>query len=50
MQGPTYQRCMNHVFGDHIGSMVESYVDDIVVKTRKVDDFIADLETTFACL
>jgi hypothetical protein len=28
----TYQRCMQHVFGDHIGRTVEAYVDDIVVK------------------
>jgi hypothetical protein len=30
--GATYQRCMQHVFGDHIGQTVEAYVDDIVVK------------------
>jgi hypothetical protein len=33
--GATYQRCMQHVFGDHIRRIVEAYVDDIVVKTRK---------------
>jgi hypothetical protein len=32
--GATYQRCMQHVFGDHIWRTVEAYVDDIVVKTR----------------
>ena len=36
--GATYQRCMNHVFGEHIGQTVEAYVDDIVVKTRKASD------------
>jgi hypothetical protein len=41
---------MNHVFGNHIGSTIEAYVDDIVVKTRKVDNLVADLETAFACL
>jgi hypothetical protein len=41
---------MNHVFGNHIGSTVEAYVNDIVVKTRKADDLVADLETAFACL
>jgi hypothetical protein len=30
--GATYQRCMQHVFGDHIGRTVEAYVDDIIVK------------------
>jgi hypothetical protein len=48
--GATYQHCMNHVFDNHIGSMAEAYVDDIVVKTRKADNLIADLETAFACL
>jgi hypothetical protein len=48
--GAMYQRCMNHVFGNRIGSTVEAYVDDIVVKTRKVDNFVADLDTAFACL
>jgi hypothetical protein len=44
--GATYQRCMNHVFDEHIGRTVEAYVDDIVVKTRKA----SDLEATFRCL
>jgi hypothetical protein len=48
--GATYQSCMNHVFGHHIGSTVEAYVDDIVVKTRKADNLVADLEIAFACL
>jgi hypothetical protein len=29
--GATYQQCMQHVFGDHIGRTVEAYVDDIVM-------------------
>jgi ribonuclease HI len=48
--GVTYQRCMNHVFGEHIGRTVEAYVDDIVVKTRKASDLLSDLETTFRCI
>jgi hypothetical protein len=48
--GATYQRCINHVFGEHIGRTVEAYVDDIVVKTRKASDLLFDLETTFKCL
>nr|CAB3504979.1 unnamed protein product [Digitaria exilis] len=46
----TYQRCMLHVFGDHIGRIVEAYIDDIVVKTRKADDLVRDLEVVFSCL
>jgi hypothetical protein len=45
--GATYQRCMQHVFGDHIRRTVEAYVDDIVVKTRKANDLISDLRMAF---
>jgi hypothetical protein len=45
--GATYQRCMQHVFRDHIGRTVEAYVDDIVVKTRKEDDLVSDLRVAF---
>jgi hypothetical protein len=48
--GATYQRCMQHVFGDHIRQTVEAYVDDIVMKTRKVDDLVSDLSIAFSCL
>jgi hypothetical protein len=48
--GATYQRCMQHVFGDHIGRTVEAYVDDIVVKTRKAGDLVSDLNIAFGCL
>jgi hypothetical protein len=48
--GAMYQWCMVHVFGGHIGSMVEAYVDDIMVKSKKVGDLIKVLETTFSCL
>jgi ribonuclease HI len=48
--GATYQRCMNHVFREHIGRTVEAYVDDIVVKTRKASNLLSDLEVTFSCL
>jgi hypothetical protein len=48
--GATYQRCMQHVLGDHIGWTVEAYVDDIVVKTRNADDLVGDLRIAFVCL
>jgi hypothetical protein len=41
---------MEHVFRGHIGRTVEAYVDDIVMKTRKVDDLVDDLRITFGCL
>jgi hypothetical protein len=46
----TYQQCMQHVFGDHIGRTVEAYVGDIVVKTRKADDLVSNLRVAFDCL
>jgi len=46
----TYQRCMLHVFGKHIGSTVEAYIDDIVIKLKKHVDLIQDLEIAFGCL
>ena len=48
--GATYQRCMTQVFGKHIGQIVEAYVDDIVVKSRKASNLIDDLEIAFKCL
>jgi hypothetical protein len=48
--GATYQRCMQHVFGDHIERTVEAYVDNMVVKTRKADNLVSDLRVAFDCL
>jgi hypothetical protein len=48
--GATYQRCMQHVFGEHIGPTVEAYVDDIIVKTKRVSNLINDLDVAFKCL
>jgi len=48
--GATYKRCMLHVFGKHIGSTVEAYVDDIIVKSKQLGDLIQDLEIAFSCL
>jgi hypothetical protein len=41
---------MQHVFGKHIGSTVESYVDDIVVKSKKVNNLVDNLDIAFKCL
>jgi hypothetical protein len=34
--GATFQRCMRRVFGELIGRIIEAYVDDIVVKSKKI--------------
>jgi hypothetical protein len=41
---------MLHFFADQVGGNLEVYVDDVVVKTKKSDDLITDLEETFASL
>jgi hypothetical protein len=41
---------MQHVFGEHIGPSVEAYVDDIVVKTKRVNNLVNDLYVAFKCL
>ena len=48
--GATYQRCMLNYFGDLIGQTVEAYIDDIIVKSKRADHIVADLEKTFAKL
>jgi hypothetical protein len=41
---------MQHVFGGHIGPTIKAYVDDIVVKTKKADNLVNDLDVAFKCL
>ena len=48
--GATYQHCMLKCFGDLIGRTIEAYVDNIVVKSKRADSVVADLEQTFAKL
>ncbi|XP_055961040.1 uncharacterized protein LOC126672772 [Mercurialis annua] len=38
---------MNHVFKDQLGKNVEVYVDDIVVKSKGIEDHTGDLAETF---
>jgi hypothetical protein len=48
--GATYQRAIQACFKRQLNKNVESYVDDVVVKTRNSNTLIADLEETFAFL
>jgi hypothetical protein len=43
----TYHRCRLKCFGDLIGETIEAYVDDIVVKSKKADQLVANLKKTF---
>jgi hypothetical protein len=46
----TFQRCMRCIFGELIGHIIEAYVDDIVVKSKKTGDLVPDLTEVFAKL
>jgi hypothetical protein len=48
--GAMYQRAIQLCFVEKLHRNVEAYVDDVVIKTRNHDDFIADLEETFSSL
>uniref|UniRef100_A0A0E0DBG7 Reverse transcriptase domain-containing protein n=1 Tax=Oryza meridionalis TaxID=40149 RepID=A0A0E0DBG7_9ORYZ len=39
----TYQRAMNYIYHVLIGCLVEVYIDDVVVKSKEIEDHIADL-------
>nr|CAD40054.3 OSJNBa0085C10.6 [Oryza sativa Japonica Group]CAE03728.2 OSJNBa0021F22.22 [Oryza sativa Japonica Group] len=41
--GATYQRAMNYIYHVLIGCLVEVYIDDVVVKSKEIEDHIADL-------
>ncbi|GKU85421.1 hypothetical protein SLEP1_g100 [Rubroshorea leprosula] len=43
----TYQKMVTIVFQAQIGKNLEVYVDDIVVKSLKAEDHLADLDETF---
>lgn len=48
--GATYQRLMNLMFLDQLGISRETYIDDLLVKSRVATDHILDLTTTFGIL
>ena len=45
--GATFQRLMRIALGSQMGRNADAYVDDIIVKTRKEQTLIEDLEETF---
>lgn len=46
----TYQRLMDRVFNLQIGRNIKVYVDNILVKSTRVEDIIGDLDETFVIL
>ena len=45
--GATYQRLINKMFSKHIGKKVEAYIDDMVIKSKKSEDHVSDMEEIF---
>jgi hypothetical protein len=41
--GATYQRAMNFIFHEYISTLVEIYIDDVVVKSVDITKHLADL-------
>ncbi|KAL2235761.1 UNVERIFIED_CONTAM: Retrovirus-related Pol polyprotein from transposon [Sesamum indicum] len=48
--GATYQRLVNKMFGDLLGKTMEMYVDDMLVKSKRSQDHLADLAQAFAIM
>jgi hypothetical protein len=46
--GPTFCRMMKATLKDQVGNNVLSYIDDIVVASKKKETYISDLAKTFA--
>ena len=48
--GATYRRAIQLCFTDQLHRNVEAYLDDVIAKTKTLDQFITDLEETFNSL
>ncbi|KAL0339599.1 UNVERIFIED_CONTAM: hypothetical protein Sradi_4476700 [Sesamum radiatum] len=48
--GATYQRLVDKIFRPQLGRNMEVYIDDMLVKSKEVHNYVEDLEETFAIL
>ena len=48
--GSTYQRMVTRMFETQIGRNIKAYIDDMVVKSKKVEEHLADLGESFSIL
>ena len=48
--GSTYQRIMTRMFESLLGKNMEIYIDDMVVKSKKVSEYLGDLQVVFKIL
>jgi ribonuclease HI len=47
--GETYQRAMSYIFHELIGKIVETYIDDVVIKTLDHESHLDDVRKTLEC-
>lgn len=48
--GATYQRLVNKLFAKLIGKTMEVYINDMLIKSLKAEDYMAHLNETFQIL
>ena len=48
--GSTYQRMVTKIFKEQLGRNMEAYIDDMVVKSKAMEDHLKDLPKTFETL
>ena len=48
--GSTYQRMMTRMYESLLGKNMEIYIDDMVVKSKKVSEHLGDLQVVFEIL
>lgn len=46
----TFYRMINKVFVEQIGKNMEAYIDDIIFKSEKPEEYVKDLEKVFHML
>ncbi|KAM1192775.1 hypothetical protein ACFX2G_013324 [Malus domestica] len=45
--GATYQRAMHKICNNMLHKNIECYIDDVIVKTKKISDHLKDLRMMF---
>ena len=48
--GSTYQRMMTRMFESQLGKNIEIYIDDMVVKSKMISEYLGNLQTIFEIL
>lgn len=48
--GTTYHKLMIRIFADHILTLMEVHIDDMLVKTTEDKNLLPNVKITFSCL